>query len=177
MNVLIFNWGITCACRRKLFIQSINTWMQSPKSTRLWKFIGRIPPHKYVNYATALTAQGLIYSQTGRMAEAEQLLRESARIRSENMPEAHFLRATANGALGEFLTTQERFGEAEPLLVKATRAWRNRRLRIVRAQDRASAAYRTLREVAETRSRSQVSRDALTGPGSVRGTCVSVFQG
>lgn len=33
------------------------------------------------------------------------------------MPETHFLRATANGALGEFLTAQKRFAEAEPFLL------------------------------------------------------------
>ncbi len=72
---------------------------------------------QYVNYATALMVQGMIYSQTGRTAEAEQLLREAVRIRVENVPETHFLRATANGALGEFLTTQSRFPEAESFLL------------------------------------------------------------
>jgi eukaryotic-like serine/threonine-protein kinase len=72
---------------------------------------------QYVNYPTALMVQGLIYSQTGRTAEAETLLREAVRIRAENAPETHFLRATANGALGEFLTAQARFPEAEPFLL------------------------------------------------------------
>jgi serine/threonine-protein kinase len=72
---------------------------------------------QYVNYATALMVQGMIYSQTGRTAEAEKLLREAVRIRAENVPETHFLRATANGALGEFLTTQARFPEAESFLL------------------------------------------------------------
>jgi hypothetical protein len=61
--------------------------------------------------------QGLIFSRTGRIDEAEKLLREAVRIRAENMPETHFLRATANGALGEFLTAQSRFSDAEPLLI------------------------------------------------------------
>lgn len=73
----------------------------------------------YVNFPTALMVQGLIYGNTQRTAEAEKLLREAVRIRSENVPETHFLRATANGALGEFLTTQRRFPEAEPLLVSS----------------------------------------------------------
>ena len=63
--------------------------------------------------------QGLIYSQTGRADEAEKLLREAVRIRTENMPETHFLRATANGALGELLTAQKRFPEAEPFLLRS----------------------------------------------------------
>ncbi len=61
--------------------------------------------------------KGMIYNETGRTAEAEKLLREAVRIRVENMPETHFLRATANGALGEFLTTQGRFPEAESFLL------------------------------------------------------------
>jgi len=72
---------------------------------------------QYVNYPTALMVQGMIYSQTGCTAEAEKLLREAVRIRAENVPETHFLRATANGALGEFLTTQARFPEAESFLL------------------------------------------------------------
>ncbi len=72
---------------------------------------------QYVNYPTALMVQGMIYSQTGRTAEAEELLREAVRIRVENVPETHFLRATANGALGEFLTAQARFSEAESFLL------------------------------------------------------------
>jgi tetratricopeptide (TPR) repeat protein len=72
---------------------------------------------QFINYATALMVQGLIDSQTGRIDEAEKLLREAVRIRTENMPETHFLRATANGALGEFLTGQKRFAEAEPFLL------------------------------------------------------------
>jgi len=71
----------------------------------------------YINYPTALIVQGSIYSQTNRTTEAEKMLREAVGIRSEYMPEAHFLRAVANGALGEFLTTQKRFAEAEPLLL------------------------------------------------------------
>ena len=72
---------------------------------------------QFINYATALMVQGMIYSQTGRIDEAEKLLREAVRIRTENMPETHFLRATASGALGEFLTMQSRFPEAEPPLL------------------------------------------------------------
>ena len=72
---------------------------------------------QFINFATALMVHGLVCSQTGRIDEAEKLLREAVRIRAENMPATHFLRATANGALGEFLTAQSRFSEAEPFLV------------------------------------------------------------
>jgi len=74
---------------------------------------------QYINYPTALMVQGMIYHQTGRTAEAETLLREAVRIRAENAPETHFLRATANGALGEFLTAQSRFPEAESFLLSS----------------------------------------------------------
>ena len=37
-------------------------------------------------------------------------------------PETHFFRATANGALGEFLTTQGRFSEAEDFLLASYEA-------------------------------------------------------
>ena len=74
---------------------------------------------QFINFATALMVQGMIYSETNKIDEAEKLLREAVRIRSENMPETHFLRATANGALGEFLTGQKRFAEAEPFLLSS----------------------------------------------------------
>jgi tetratricopeptide (TPR) repeat protein len=74
---------------------------------------------QYVNFATALTVQGLIYSQTGRADAAEALLREAVRIRSENVPAAHFLRAVAEGGLGEFLTAQNRLAEAEVFLMSS----------------------------------------------------------
>ena len=72
---------------------------------------------RYVNYPTALVVQGLIWDQLGRAGEAEKLLREAVRLRSESVPESHFLRATATGALGEFLSAHQRFAEAEPLLL------------------------------------------------------------
>jgi serine/threonine-protein kinase len=74
---------------------------------------------QFINFATALMVQGLIFSRTGRIDDAEKLLREAVRIRAENMPETHFLRAVANGALGEFLTAQARFPEAESFLVSS----------------------------------------------------------
>ena len=80
---------------------------------------------RFINYATALMVQGLIYSQTGRTDEAEKLLREAVRIRTENVIEAHFLRATANGALGEFLAAQKRFPEAEPFLLASYQSLKN----------------------------------------------------
>ncbi|MEY2541772.1 MAG: eukaryotic-like serine/threonine-protein kinase [Verrucomicrobiota bacterium] len=72
---------------------------------------------QYLNYATALTVQGLIYSRLGKAADAEKLLRQAVQIRASNMPVTHFLRAMTEGALGEFLSRQNDFPEAEPLLL------------------------------------------------------------
>ena len=72
---------------------------------------------KYISFATALTAQGLILNKLGRGDEAEKVLREAVKLREENLPERHFMAALSKGALGEFLATQKRFAEAEPLLL------------------------------------------------------------
>jgi serine/threonine-protein kinase len=72
---------------------------------------------KYISFATALTVQGLILNKLGRSDEAEKALREAVKLREENLPEKHFMTALSKGALGEFLTTQKRYAEAEVLLL------------------------------------------------------------
>jgi len=72
---------------------------------------------KYISFATALTVQGLILNKLGRSDEAEKVLREAVKLREANLPEKHFMTALSKGALGEFLVTQKRFAEAEPLLL------------------------------------------------------------
>ncbi len=71
----------------------------------------------YDNYPTALSIKGLSLARLGRSTEADQALREAVRLRHELMPPGHFFTAMATGALGEFLTGQRRFAEAESLLV------------------------------------------------------------
>jgi serine/threonine-protein kinase len=73
----------------------------------------------YDHYPTVLIIQGLILNKTGRMKDGETLLREALKLRSESLPKEHYWVAIAAGALGECLTTQKRFGEAEPLLVES----------------------------------------------------------
>ena len=73
-------------------------------------------PH-YDNYPTALIIHGLSLDRLGRTADAERDLREALRLRGESMPPGHFFTSLAQSALGEFLTHQNRFAEAEPLLV------------------------------------------------------------
>jgi len=72
---------------------------------------------KYISFATGLTVKGLLLNKLGSREEAEKVLREAVKLREENLPEKHFMTALSNGALGEFLTTQKRFAEAEPLLL------------------------------------------------------------
>jgi hypothetical protein len=51
-------------------------------------------------------------------------LREAVKIRTESLPKEHYWVALANGALGECLTTQKRFADAEPLLLGSYQALR-----------------------------------------------------
>jgi serine/threonine-protein kinase len=73
----------------------------------------------YDNYPTALITKGLILNKTGKSKEGEIVLREALKLRTDSLPKEHFWVAVANGALGECLTTQKRFAEAEPLLVES----------------------------------------------------------
>jgi serine/threonine-protein kinase len=70
----------------------------------------------YDHYPTVLIARGLILDKTGKSPEGEKILREALRLRVASLPTEHFWVAVAKGALGECLTTQKRFAEAEPLL-------------------------------------------------------------
>lgn len=70
----------------------------------------------YDHYPTGLIVKGLSLTKTGRAAEGEKLLREAVHIRTGSLPRGHFWVAAAEGALGEYLTLQNRFGEAEELL-------------------------------------------------------------
>ncbi len=70
-----------------------------------------------IGFATALTIKGLVMNKLGKPAEAEGLLREAVKLREENLPDQHFMTALTRGALGECLTTQKRYDEAETLLV------------------------------------------------------------
>jgi serine/threonine-protein kinase len=73
----------------------------------------------YDNYPTALTIEGLSLNKLGRIREAETVLREAVTLRTELLPPGHFFTALAQGALGECLTTQHRFTEAEPLVLQS----------------------------------------------------------
>ncbi|MDQ6625825.1 MAG: serine/threonine-protein kinase [Verrucomicrobiota bacterium] len=73
-------------------------------------------PH-YDNYPTALIVEGLSLVRTGRSQEGEKVLREAVEIRTASLPKEHYWVAVAESALGECLTIEARFAEAEPLLL------------------------------------------------------------
>jgi serine/threonine-protein kinase len=73
----------------------------------------------YDHYPTVLIIRGLILDKTGNSTEGEKILREALRLRVATLPKEHFWIALARGALGECLTTQQRFNEAEPLLTES----------------------------------------------------------
>jgi eukaryotic-like serine/threonine-protein kinase len=74
---------------------------------------------KYDNYPTALITKGLIFYKLGRSSEGEAILRDAMKLRSESLPKDHFWVALAKDALGECLTSEGRFAEAEPLLTES----------------------------------------------------------
>jgi serine/threonine-protein kinase len=76
----------------------------------------------YDTYPTALIIQGLILAKTGQPQEGEKILREAVKIRTDLLPKGHYWVAQANSALGECLTIQKRYHEAEPLLLNSYEA-------------------------------------------------------
>lgn len=55
-------------------------------------------------------------NKLGNRADAESLLREAVRLRTENLPPEHFMTALSKGSLGEVLLDEGKYAEAEPLL-------------------------------------------------------------
>jgi serine/threonine protein kinase/tetratricopeptide (TPR) repeat protein len=76
-------------------------------------------PKDNAYFANPLMELGLILNKTGRSREAEAFLREALEIRTRLLPRGNQLIAASEGALGECLTTQKRYAEAEPLLQRS----------------------------------------------------------
>lgn len=76
-------------------------------------------------FANPLLELGLILNKSGRSREAEYYLRQALEIRSRLMPKGNQLIAVSEGALGECLTTQKRFAEAEPVLQQSYATMKN----------------------------------------------------
>jgi tetratricopeptide (TPR) repeat protein len=79
-------------------------------------------PGENLYFANPLTALGLVLNKTGRSREAEAYLREALGIRTRLLPDGNALVGASEGALGECLTTERRFAEAEPLLLRSYRS-------------------------------------------------------
>jgi serine/threonine protein kinase/tetratricopeptide (TPR) repeat protein len=75
-------------------------------------------PKESIYFANPLLELGLILNKTGRSREAETNLREALAIRTRLLPEGNLLIGISEGALGECLTSQKRYAEAEPLLLR-----------------------------------------------------------
>ena len=73
----------------------------------------------YDHYPTVLIVKGLSLTRSGAAKTGETLLRDAVARRNATLSVEHFWVAAANGALGECLTTQKRYEEAEDLLRKS----------------------------------------------------------
>ena len=79
----------------------------------------------YDHYPTALIIHGLILSKTGQTGEGEKIVREAVKLRVDSLPKEHYWVALANSALGECLAIEQRYNEAEPLLVGSYESLKN----------------------------------------------------
>ncbi len=74
-------------------------------------------PQDSTLFTNPLLEMGLILDKVGRIHEAEAYLRQALDIRTQLLPKGNLGIVKAQGALGECLTAQKRYAEAEPLLL------------------------------------------------------------
>jgi hypothetical protein len=89
---------------------------------------------------------GLSLLDLHRAGEAEPLFRECLRLRQESLPPGHWLIASAESILGECLTAERRYAEAEALLLRSRASLEAERKssgdpRVVQATERLVALY------------------------------------
>ncbi len=105
----------------------------------------------YDNYPTALIVKGLALARLGRAVEGEKVLRDAVNLRTSSLPAEHFWVALANSALGECLTIEKRYAEAEPLLLASYERLRasqgEQNPRTLLAQRRLNELYKISRQV------------------------------
>ncbi|PYL70931.1 MAG: hypothetical protein DMF26_20585, partial [Verrucomicrobia bacterium] len=105
--------------------QAISYYQQGRYAESLSKVIEALRIYResfgpyYDNYPTALIINGLILAKTGQPQEGEKILREAVKIRTDLLPKGHYWVALTNSALGECLTIEKRYNEAEPLLLES----------------------------------------------------------
>ena len=78
-------------------------------------------PDDNLSYANPLMELGLILDAMGRLPEAESHLRKALEIRRRLVPPGNQLIGITEGALGECLTLEKRYAEAEPMLLDSLR--------------------------------------------------------
>ena len=91
-----------------------------PDQAAEWR--AKLPP---ADRAESLIRRGLDLIEQGEHAAAEPPLRECLGIREEVLPENHWLIFNTQSALGDALTSQEKFDEAEPLLLDGYAGMKN----------------------------------------------------
>ena len=74
-------------------------------------------PQDSTLFTNPLLEMGMILDKVGRLQEAETYLREALDIRTRFLPKGNLAIGKAEGALGECLTAEKRYAEAEPLLL------------------------------------------------------------
>ena len=74
-------------------------------------------PQDSTLFTNPLFEMGLILDKVGRIHEAEAYLRQTFDIRTRLLPKGNLGIVKAEGALGECLTMQKRYAEAEPILL------------------------------------------------------------
>jgi hypothetical protein len=89
---------------------------------------------------------GLSLLDLHRAGEAEPLFRECLRLRRESLPPGHWLIASAESMLGECLTAERRYAEAEALLLRSRSSLESSRgssgdPRVVQATERLVTLY------------------------------------
>jgi serine/threonine-protein kinase len=98
-------------------------------------------------YANPQLELGLILDKMGRPRDAETHLREALEIRKRLVPAGNQLIGITEGALGECLTLQKRYAEAEPLLLNSLEILRSSTVesdsRRVEAMRRLAVLYRS----------------------------------
>ena len=107
----------------------------------LRKFLG---PEQPATLSAQVTL-GLSLTRLGRAAEGEPYLREALALREKLAPKGDFIVAHTSSMLGECLTAQKRFAEAEPLLLEGYRDLRaklgDQNRRTVDARQRLAKLY------------------------------------
>jgi serine/threonine-protein kinase len=84
------------------------------------EIFGKLYPEGALIYAPCWRLLGRIMSRTGKATQAEPLLRKALELNTRLLPQGQYLQiALTQNALGECLTAQKRYAEAEPLLLES----------------------------------------------------------